>query len=893
MPQELRFDNRVVIVTGGGGGLGKAYSLFFAERGAAVVVNDLGSSQSGGGASSSAADAVVAEIIKKGGKAIASYDSVENGEKIVAAAMKAYGRIDILINNAGILRDKSFANMTDNDWDMVQKVHVRGAYKVTKACWEIFRKQKYGRIIMTSSAAGIYGNFGQANYSAAKLALATFGFTLAREGVKYNIHTNIIAPIAASRLTETVMPPELLEKLSPEYITPVVAYLCHESAQENGGLFELGAGFVAKLRWEVSSGKVFKADSTFTPAAIAAKWDAVTDFSTSTHPSSIGETNWIEHLEAAKRLSSNQQVEPLRYDGQVVIVTGAGNGLGREYAKLFSRLGASVVVNDLNNADQVVEEIMRGGGKAVASTHSVEDGEKVISTAMKAFGRIDVVVNNAGILRDKSFVKMSDQDWDLVQNVHLRGTYKMCKAAWPIFQKQKYGRIINTCSSVGLFGNFGQANYSAAKAGILSLSNSLAIEGRKYNIVVNTIAPHAGTAMTATIMPPEMVEMFKPEYVAPLVGFLGHEKCLETGSCFHVGSCWVGKVRWQRSGGHSFPCNQKLTPEAVASKWVNICNFDDGRAHYPSSTKESLEAIYKNLNQTEQEASNPEPFQGKEYPPVKFVYSERDVILYALGVGATRHDLPLVYENSPDFMALPVFGVIPSFSSMKTVPYTDFLPPFNRMMLVHGEQYLRLRKAIPTSGTLISKPRIIDILDKGKGVVVILGVETSDEAGDVIFENEYSLFIRGIKGVGSKQGRDRGVATASNQIPDRKPDMVVQEKTSEDLAALYRLSGDPNPLHIDPAMSAKGGFDVPILHGLCSLGIAGKHIFKAYGGGKADAFKTVKARFAKHVFPGETLETQMWREGSKVIFQVRVVERDVIAVANAAVELNTNIPSRL
>ncbi|ORX88051.1 NAD(P)-binding protein [Basidiobolus meristosporus CBS 931.73] len=889
MVQELRFDNRVVIVTGAGGGIGKAYSLFFASKGAAVVVNDLGSSHSGTGASTKAADLVVEEIKSNGGKAIANYDSVEDGEKIVAAAMKAFGRVDILINNAGILRDKSFAKMTDADWDMVQNVHLRGAYKITKACWEIFRKQKYGRIIMTSSAAGIYGNFGQANYSAAKLASAMFGFTLAREGAKYNIHTNIIAPIAASRMTETVMPPEMLEKLSPEYITPVVGYLCHEATEENGGLFELGAGFVAKLRWEVSAGNVFKPDSTFSPAAVAAKWDAITDFSNPSYPNSLAETDWLGYLEQSKKLSSNPQTEPLRYDGKVVIVTGAGNGIGREYARLFAKLGASVVVNDLNNADKVVKEIQAEGGKAVANTDSVEDGDKVVATAMKAFGRLDVVINNAGILRDKSFVKMTDQDWDLVQRVHLRGTYKMCKAAWPIFQKQKYGRIVNTCSAVGLFGNFGQANYSSAKAGILSLSNSLALEGQKYNILVNTVAPHAGTAMTATIMPPEMVEMFKPEYVAPLVGFLGHEQCPETGSCFQVGSCWVGKVRWQRAGGHGFSAKKKLTTEAVADKWQKICDFDDGRAQYPTSTRESLMDIQENIARADEEDSESESgsFENKQFESQTFTYTERDVILYALGVGATRKDLPLVYENSSDFMVLPTFGVIPSFACMESVPYGDFIPSFNPMMLLHGEQFLSLKKAIPTSGTLTSKPRIVDILDKGKGCLVILGVETTDESGDVIFENEYSLFIRGVKGVGNKQGKDRGAATAPNVPPKRKPDVIVQEKTSEDQAALYRLSGDRNPLHIDPEMSSMGGFDVPILHGLGTLGVAGKHIFQTYGNGKPDAFKTVKARFAKHVFPGETLETQMWKEGNKVIFQVRVVERDVIAIASAAVELNS------
>jgi NAD(P)-dependent dehydrogenase (short-subunit alcohol dehydrogenase family) len=221
MSNDIRFDGRVAIVTGAGGGkfytsprlildtnrvhslllgLGKAYALFFSQRGASIVVNDLGSIKQQDGSSVKAADVVVAEIQKAGGQAVANYNSVEDGQKIVDTALKAFGRVDILINNAGILRDKSFARMTDADWDLIQAVHLKGSYAVTKAAWPHLRKQKYGRIIMTASAAGLYGNFGQANYSAAKLALASFGFSLAREGAKDNIHTNTIAPMAASKM---------------------------------------------------------------------------------------------------------------------------------------------------------------------------------------------------------------------------------------------------------------------------------------------------------------------------------------------------------------------------------------------------------------------------------------------------------------------------------------------------------------------------------------------------------------------------------------------------------------------------------------------------------------------------------------------------------------------
>ncbi|MCL4121699.1 UNVERIFIED_CONTAM: hypothetical protein GTU68_062248, partial [Idotea baltica] len=204
---KLRFDDQVVIVTGSGGGLGKAYALMFASRGAKVVVNDLGGSSSGEGKDTRAADIVVNEIRAAGGTAVANYNSVEDGEKIVQTALENYGRIDILVNNAGILRDRSFARISDNDWDLVHKVHLRGSFSVTRAAFPHMKKQKFGRIIMTSSVAGIYGNFGQANYSAAKLGLLGLSNTVAIEGDRYNIHCNTIAPMGGTRLTEGILPP--------------------------------------------------------------------------------------------------------------------------------------------------------------------------------------------------------------------------------------------------------------------------------------------------------------------------------------------------------------------------------------------------------------------------------------------------------------------------------------------------------------------------------------------------------------------------------------------------------------------------------------------------------------------------------------------------------------
>uniref|UniRef100_A0AC34RGW0 SCP2 domain-containing protein n=1 Tax=Panagrolaimus sp. JU765 TaxID=591449 RepID=A0AC34RGW0_9BILA len=277
---ELRFDGRVVIVTGAGGGLGRTYALEFAKRGAKVVVNDLGGDRHGTSASTSMADKVVAEIKKNGGEAVANYDSVEFGEKIVETAIKNYGRVDIVINNAGILRDVSFQNMKDLDWDLIFKVHVRGAYSVTKAAWPYFRKQNYGRIIMTSSNSGLYGSFGQANYSSAKMALVGFAKTLALEGKKYNIFSNALVPTAGSRLTETVMPSDLVEALKPDYVTPLVVYLTHDSCTETGQIFEAGAGWFGTVQLYRSKGKAI---GNATAEDVRNNWKTITDMSQAQH----------------------------------------------------------------------------------------------------------------------------------------------------------------------------------------------------------------------------------------------------------------------------------------------------------------------------------------------------------------------------------------------------------------------------------------------------------------------------------------------------------------------------------------------------------------------------------------------------------------------------------
>ena len=600
----------------------------------------------------------------------------------------------------------------------------------------------------------------------------------------------------------------------------------------------------------------------------------------------------------------------LRFDGRVAIVTGAGQGLGRSHALLLASRGAKVVVNDLGGstagegkssetADLVVEEITRAGGEAVANYDSVEDGDAIVRTAMDTWGRVDIVINNAGILRDKSFKNMTDADWDIIFRVHNYGAYKVTKAAWPIMTEQGYGRVLFTTSSAGLYGNFGQTNYGSAKLSLVGFANTLSLEGQRKNVLVNTIAPFAASRLTEGLLPPAVFDSLKPEYVSPIVAYLCSEDNETTGGVYEVGGGFYSSLRWERTKGRLFRLGRDVSPDDIHSSWKQINDFSD--VQHISSVMESLGPIIQNVEAGPSKGGNQfidvDEALGAKYPDRTSSYDEGDLALYALGVGAATdpnddNGLRLVYEGHGGGMKpLPTYAVIPATNAILGFAKEGVTPPglnYGLDRLLHGEQYVELVRPLPLKATLTTKGTVKDIWDKGKGALVVTALDSYDEDGDLLIKSEMTAFIRGAGGWGG----ERGPSADINVPPAREPDAVVEDSIPKNQALLYRLSGDWNPLHADPGMAKAFGFDRPILHGLCTFGYAGRRVLERFApDGNPDFFKSIKVRFADNVYPGDTLITEMWKESDqRIVFQCKVKERNSVVISNAAMELFEDLP---
>jgi NAD(P)-dependent dehydrogenase (short-subunit alcohol dehydrogenase family)/acyl dehydratase/putative sterol carrier protein len=346
---EIRFDNRVAVVTGAGAGLGRVYALELAKRGAKIVVNDLGGARDGSGqGSSTPADQVVSEIKALGGEAVANYDNVatpEGGQNIINSALDAFGTVDILINNAGILRDKSFLKMEPENWQSVLDVHLNGAYHVTRPAFAVMKDKGYGRIVMTTSAAGLYGNFGQTNYTAAKMALIGLMNTLKLEGQKYDVKVNTVAPVAASRLTEDVLPPDFFEKLKPEFVAPMVLYLSSEECPVTGNIYNAGMGCYNRAAVVTGQGAVIGTGQEIpTPEQVVDAWKDIASLKNAKEYTQLNEQ--IGDLLAAFSPAKAAPAEP--------------DAAGGSVADIFNAMGSTFQADAAEGVDVIFQFCISG-----------------------------------------------------------------------------------------------------------------------------------------------------------------------------------------------------------------------------------------------------------------------------------------------------------------------------------------------------------------------------------------------------------------------------------------------------------------------------------------------------------------------------------------------------
>ena len=449
---------------------------------------------------------------------------------------------------------------------------------------------------------------------------------------------------------------------------------------------------------------------------------------------------------------------------------------------------------------------------------------------------------------------MTQADWDIIYQVHVLGAFRCTHAAWPYMRDAGYGRIVLTASAAGIYGNFGQANYAMAKLGLHGLGETLALEGKKRNILVNTIAPLAGSRMTETVLPKELLDALRPEYVSPLVARLAHDSNQDSGGLYEVGGGFFAKLRWERTAGKMFRLGRGISIEDVDASWKAITSFD-GKAQHPESNR-GVDAADHGERRGRPEQGRQRADRCRRGARLHVPRAQVDVrrarrgSLYALGVGAAENalderDLQLVYEMSGKGMkVLPSFGVNSAIRMVFAFGKEGMTAPglhFGLDRVLHGEQYTEVLRPLPTHATLTTKATVKQIFDKGKNALVVTEFTSYDEHGDALIKNELTTFVRGAGGWGGERGPSADV----NVPPDRAPDKVIEDKTHENQALLYRLSGDWNPLHADPGFAKAFGFQRPILHGLCTFGYATRHVAQAFApDGDPRYVKSIKARFA-------------------------------------------------
>ena len=474
-------------------------------------------------------------------------------------------------------------------------------------------------------------------------------------------------------------------------------------------------------------------------------------------------------------------------EGGAALITG-GKRIGAAVARALAAAGMDVALSYNSSraeAEETAADVIKAGRRAHvarANLGNPDECRALVDGSAAAFGRLDVLVNMASVYRSIPFDETDEHVWHAAMDVDLRAAFLCARAAVPHMRQHGGGRIVNFADWVAASGRpryTGYLPYYVAKAGTIALTEALALELAADNILVNAIAPVAGSRLTETVLPKELIDALKPELVSPLVAYLCHESSKETGGLFEVGGGVFNKLRWERTVGKTFKLGKPITVDAIAKAWPEITDF--GKATHPPDLTTSMQPVLENLQKKSlggNELIDVDLALGYELPALESSYTERDLALYALGVGVGSDpldpkELQYVYEMHPDgFRALPTFAVIPAINAIlemakqgKTAPGLNY--GFERIL--HGEQYTELKRPLPPSAKLTHKPRIKDIWDKGRHAVVVTETRSYDESGEELMYNELTMLVRGAGGWGGERGPTGDV----NVPPERAPDAAT------------------------------------------------------------------------------------------------------------------------
>ena len=851
-----KFNNKVIVITGAGGGIGRAHALAFAKEGAKVVVNDLGSARDGTGQAHRMADQVVDEIKKNGGIAVANYDSVADlagARNIIKTAVDNFGRLDILVNNAGILRDKTLLNMTEDMWDLVIAVHLKGTFACSQAAAVVMKEQKYGRIINTSSFAGLIGNFGQTNYSAAKAGIYGFSRSLAQEVEKYGITVNVIAPIAKTRMTEDIT--TVPEDYKPEQITPMVMFLASDYAKNiTGRVFGIHGQLLLEYKMMMSPGVEKPAGSFWTIDEINNKID---DISKMTSVSST--TNAVSGIDPNTILKINDVLKSVGLQlanvgsinaSQVGSIpsTSVATGTEPSLSVMFQKM-ADVFMPDKAGDFKGIFQYDISGDQPQAIY--VENGKVKIVSEKATSPSVTITTSK------ETMIALLKGEID-VNKAFMQGKIKADKM--PVLMK--FSAFFNLNDLPNKVKSLFASPTSKASP---SSSTSTSASTSPTPAPAKTPSDIGGQSLSSLFM--LLSKVFMPDKAGDFKGTFQFEISGDQPQAIYVdaGTCQI-KSEKTNNPAVTVTTDKETMMSIFTGKLAPNKAFMQGKLKADKmpvlmkfNAMFDLEKFPSVLKTTEKTETSPvttgmnRAFIGKWYKGSSEHVKPEKIKDYA---SATNEKNPKYFGTiEEELFVPPIFPVTLNSELVQTVAMDDNLH-MDLLRMVHGEHEIKYLRPLKPWDLVYTTAEIIGIDTVSSGEIMSIKVYGKVE-GLTVYEMVAKLFVRS-----GSRSKDKSTKEPE-PLPSGKPVFSESMKVAPDQSIRYaKASGDNNPIHLDESVAKAAGLQNIILHGLCTMAFASKAIVDNLLNGNPKRLQRIKVRFSSPVYMNDQLTTTGW-EGPK------------------------------